>query len=57
MTKKEYINPEMEVVKVQTSVQMLAGSDEQVGLGESGSADGAEMPGLVDLETFDLLGN
>ena len=57
MTKKEYINPEMEVVKVQTSVQMLAGSDEQVGLGEPGSADGAEMPGLVDLETFDLLGN
>ena len=40
--KKTYINPEMEVIKLQTTMQMLTGSERDIA-GE-GSANDAEAP-------------
>ena len=46
--KKIYMNPEIEVIKLQTTMQMLAGSGkEEVETNGEGNADDAEAPAMI----------
>jgi hypothetical protein len=51
--KKTYINPAMEIIKIASQTQMLAGS-KSLGFGDSvNSAAGAESRGSDDFDDFD----
>ena len=56
MTKKEYLKPEMEVVKIQQQSQILAGS--QQGLNDELNPDPVDdgwAPGMFDGPDWDVL--
>ena len=48
--RKEYIKPQMEVVEIMSSVQVLAGSTPGYGGGSNVTPQAPELPDLEDLE-------
>jgi hypothetical protein len=48
--RKEYIKPQMEVVEIKSSVQVLAGSTPRYGGGGNADPQAPELPDLEDLE-------